>query len=452
MRHQGRSISEIAHQYISPLSYKLFLLFVWLALVYILIVFADLTSASFVEDGATATASFLYIFFAVLFGLAVYKFHLNIFYGSLIFVPLVFIGIYLGVEFPFKDAPEIFGSPNKFFNVVLMIYVFFASTLPVWLLLQPRDYLSSYLLYFSVLAGVAGIALGGFGISYPAFTAYQSDYLGPLFPLVFVTIACGAVSGFHALVGSGTTSKQINRESDAVKIGYGGMLIEGIVAVIALMTVMILSPSKELASKAPLTVYAEGISKFLAVFHLPLEYGKTFGLMALSAFILTTLDTATRLGRYVFQEFFNKMDAKHRWAAAAATLVFPVIGLFSTLRDPLSGKVLPAWKVIWPLFGTTNQLLAGLVLLVISVYLLKNRKNMNYTLIPCIFMVAMSLWSLIELILKYQCSMIGLIAVRHYRCGFYDHYEESFSKKFCQRLKKAEDFWLQKPASEASAG
>ncbi len=411
MRHKGRSISEIAHQYISPLSYKLFLLFVWLAIVYILIVFADLTSVSFVDDGATATASFFYIFLAVLFGLGVYRFHLSIFYGSLIFVPLVFFGIYLGIEFPFQNAPEIFGSAKNFFNTVLMIYVFFASTLPVWLLLQPRDYLSSYLLYFSILAGVAGITLGGFGISYPAFTAYQSDYLGPLFPLVFVTIACGAVSGFHALVGSGTTSKQINRESDAVKIGYGGMLIEGIVAVIALMTVMILSPSKELASKAPLTVYAEGISRFLAVFHLPLEYGKTFGLMALAAFILTTLDTATRLGRYVFQEFFNRVESKYRWIAAAATLVFPAIGLFSTLKDPLSGKVLPAWKVIWPLFGTTNQLLAGLVLLIISVYLLKSRKNMNYTLIPSIFMIAMSLWALVELILKYQFSMVGLIAM-----------------------------------------
>lgn len=411
IRHQGRSISEIAHRYISPLSYKLFLLFVWLALVYILIVFADLTSASFVEDGATATSSFLYVFLAILFGLAVYKLRLKIFYGSLIFVPLVFLGIYLGVKFPFQNVPELFGSTNRFFNVVLILYVFFASTLPVWLLLQPRDYLSSYLLYSSVLAGMAGITLGGFAVSYPAFTSYQSDYLGPMFPLVFVTIACGAVSGFHALVASGTTSKQINKESDAVKIGYGGMLVEGVVAMIALMTVMILTPSPGISSQAPLDIYAEGIAKFLAIFHLPLQFGKTFGLMALSAFILTTLDTATRLGRYVFQEFFNLMDSRHRWMATAVTLIFPMIGLFSTLKDPISGKVLPAWKVIWPLFGTTNQLLAGLVLLVISVYLLKNRKNTLYTLIPCVFMIVMSLWSLTELILKYQFSMIGLIAI-----------------------------------------
>ncbi|MBU9888361.1 MAG: carbon starvation protein A [Candidatus Omnitrophica bacterium] len=411
VRHQGRSLSEIARRYISPLSYKLFLLFIWLALVYILIVFADLTSASFVEDGATATASFFYILLAVLFGLAINRFGLNIFRSSLIFVPLIFAGIYIGIVFPVKNVPLILGSANGFFNFVLLVYVFFASTLPVWFLLQPRDYLSSYLLYFSVLAGVAGILLGEFKIAYPAFTSYQSDYLGPLFPLVFVTIACGAVSGFHALVGSGTTSKQINRESDAVKIGYGGMLVEGIVAVIALMTVMILAPSGELGSKAPLAVYAEGIARFLAVFHLPVAFGKTFGLMALSAFILTTLDTATRLGRYVFQEFFGWTDSRHRWKATAVTLIFPAIGLYSTLQDPLSGKVLPAWKVIWPLFGTTNQLLAGLVLLVISVYLLKSRKKISYTLIPCVFMVVMSVWSLAELILKYGGTMIGGIAI-----------------------------------------
>ena len=411
IRHQGRSISEIANRYISPLSYRLFLLFVWLALVYILIVFTDLTSSSFVEDGATATSSFIYIILAVLFGISIYRFKFKILYGSLIFVPFVFLGIYAGIEFPITNVPELMGSPSKFFNVLLIIYVFFASTLPVWLLLQPRDYLSSYLLYSSVLAGVIGIIFGGFEISYPVFTSYQSDYLGPLFPLVFVTIACGAVSGFHALVGSGTTSKQLDRESDAITIGYGGMLVEGIVAVIALSTVMILIPSKELSTKAPLTVYAEGIAKFVSLLGIPENYGKTFGLLALSSFILTTLDTATRLGRYIFQEFFNITESSYRWVATIATLLLPVIGLFSTMRDPITNKILPAWKVIWPLFGTTNQLLAGLVLLVISVYLLKNNKSILYTIIPSGFMIAMSIWSLIELILKYKLSMVGIIAI-----------------------------------------
>lgn len=411
IRHQGRSISEIANKYISPLSYKLFLLFIWLALVYILIVFADLTSNSFVEDGATATASFLYILIAVLFGISIYKFRLKILYGSFIFVPLIFIGIYLGIKFPLSNVPEFFSSQGRFFNVILLIYVFLASTLPVWLLLQPRDYLSSYLLYSSVIAGVIGIIFGGFEINYPIFTSYQSDYLGPLFPLVFVTIACGAVSGFHALVGSGTTSKQIDKESDAITIGYGGMLVEGIVAVIALSTVMILLPSKELSSKAPLTVYAEGIAKFLNIIGIPANIGKTFGLLALSSFILTTLDTATRLGRYIFQEFFNLTQSNYRWIATTATLILPTIGLFSTLKDPISGKILPAWKVIWPLFGTTNQLLAGLVLIVITVYLLKNNKSIWFTFIPSLFMIVMSIWSLIELILKYRLSMVGIIAI-----------------------------------------
>ncbi len=411
IRHQGRSISEIANKYISRFSYKLFLLFTWLALVYILIVFTDLTSSSFAQDGATATASFLYIFLAILFGISIYKLNLKILPGSLIFVPLVFFGIYLGTIFPLQGIPEFMGSQARTFNIILLIYVFFASTLPVWLLLQPRDYLSSYLLYSSIFAGIIGITLGGFGVNYPIFTSYQSDYLGPLFPLVFVTIACGAVSGFHALVGSGTTSKQIDKESDALKIGYGGMLVEGIVAVIALSTVMILLPSKELSGKDPLTIYADGISRFLSIIGLPQHIGRTFGLLALSSFILTTLDTATRLGRYMFQEFFNLTKPSQRWIATIATLVLPTIGLFATLRDPTTQKILPAWKVIWPLFGTTNQLLAGLVLLIITVYLMKNNKNIWYSLVPSIFMVLMSLWSLLELIAKYRISMVGIIAV-----------------------------------------
>ncbi len=411
IRHQGRSISEIANKYISKLSYKLFLLFIWLALVYILIVFADLTSGSFVEDGATATASFFYILVAVVFGVSIYKFRLKTLYGTMIFVPLIFLGIFIGIEFPLKNVPEFLGSQARFFNVILLVYVFLASTLPVWILLQPRDYLSSYLLYSSVAAGIIGIILGNFEVSYPIFTSYRSDYLGPLFPLVFVTIACGAVSGFHALVGSGTTSKQIDRESDALKIGYGGMLVEGIVAVIALSTVMILLPSKELSQKAPLTIYAEGIAKFLAVTGLPQNIGRTFGLLALSSFILTTLDTATRLGRYIFQEFTGYNKPSQRWVATIITLILPAIGLFSKMEDPISHKILPAWKVIWPLFGTTNQLLAGLVLLVLTVYLLKNGRTIWYTFIPCVFMVLMSLWSLTELILKYRFSVVGTIAI-----------------------------------------
>lgn len=411
IRHQGRSISEIANRYISKLSYKLFLLFIWLALVYILIVFADLTSNSFVEDGATATASLIYIIIAIIFGISIYKFGLKTLYGSIIFVPLIFLGIFIGIELPLVNIPEFLGSKIRFFNLILLVYVFFASTLPVWLLLQPRDYLSSYLLYSSVLAGIIGITFGGFSVSYPIFTSYRSDYLGPLFPLVFVTIACGAVSGFHALVGSGTTSKQLDKESDAIKIGYGGMLVEGIVAVIALSTVMILLPSKELSQKAPLTIYAEGIARFLSIIGLPQNIGKTFGLLALSSFILTTLDTATRLGRYIFQEFTGLTKPSHRWVATIATLLLPTVGLFSKMKDPITHKVLPAWKVIWPLFGTTNQLLAGLVLLVITVYLLKCNKTIWYTFIPCIFMVIMSLWSLTELILKYKLSIVGLIAI-----------------------------------------
>ncbi|MFA6317323.1 MAG: carbon starvation protein A [Elusimicrobiota bacterium] len=408
LRHEGRSIAEVANHYISPLSHRLFLLFIWLTLVYVLVVFANLTSTTFVESGAVATSSVLYILLAVLFGVCLYRLNVGLVPASLVFVPLVFAAIWAGIEFPLT-APALFGSQENTWTVVLLAYVFLASTLPVWLLLQPRDYLSSFLLYSSVLAGVAGILFGGFDIRYPAFTGFHSDYLGPLLPVIFITIACGAVSGFHALVGSGTTSKQLSRQSDAVVVGYGGMMTEGLVAVIALATVMVLAAGSPETKGQPMAVYADGLSRFCGVLGVSPEVGRTFGLLALSSFILTTLDTATRLGRYIFQEFTGLSHPRHRWTATLATLAMPAFFLFVTLQGP-NGQPMPAWKAVWPLFGTTNQLLAALVLLVLTVWLMRLGKNYLWTLLPMAFMMTMTVWSLIQLILAYKLTLIGLIA------------------------------------------
>jgi carbon starvation protein len=330
--------------------------------------------------------------------------------ASLVFVPLVFVGIWVGVKLPVHNVPALFGSPENTWNIVLIAYVFLASTLPVWVLLQPRDYLSSFLLYSSVGVGVIGLLSGKFGVHYPAFTGFHSDYLGPLLPVVFITIACGAVSGFHALVASGTTSKQLGRQSDAVVVGYGGMLVEGVVAVIALGTVMILAPGGAEARLQPMAVYAEGLARFAGLLGIPPAVGHTFGLLALSSFILTTLDTATRLGRYIFQEFTGLTHPRHRWTATLATLVLPTVFLFISLKGP-NGRPMPAWKAIWPLFGTTNQLLAALVLLVLTVWLIRMGRNFWWTLLPMAFMLVMTTWSLVQLILIYRLSLIGGIAI-----------------------------------------
>ena len=411
IRHKARSIAEIAKQYMSPLAYKLFLVFIWLSLVYVLAVFTDLTASSFVEDGGVATSSILFIVLAVLFGAFVYRLKVSVLRSSLIFVPLVFVAVWVGQLLPISPQDISIGGIDlkKMWSLGLIIYCFAASTLPVWILLQPRDYLSSFLLYASVLGGFFGILLGGFKIQYPAFEGWIAPQVGFLFPILFITVACGACSGFHALVASGTSSKQLNKESDAKPIGYGAMLIEGIVAVVSLATVAILTKSDILATKAPLTIYSAGMSKFLGVFGIPAKLGASFGLLALSTFILTTLDTATRLGRYIFEEFFDLKDTRWRYASTLATLILPGILAMVTLKDA-SGNPIPAWRAIWPVFGATNQLLAGLVLLVVAVWLKNIGKKRHFVIIPMLFMNVMTIWALVLLLVQYKFSAIGIIA------------------------------------------
>ncbi len=410
IRHNARSIADIAKEYLSARARKLFLLFVWLALIYIIIVFVDLTAETFTKDGGVATSSLIYIILAFLFGLSIYRWKFSILKSSLIFVPLVFIAIVVGQELPITISPFLILEPQKTWSILLLIYCAIASILPVWVLLQPRDYLSSYLLYASVAVGVGGLLVGNIKISYPSFITFNSPLLGYLFPILFITVACGAISGFHSLVASGTTSKQLNKEKDALLIGYGGMLIEGIVAVIALSAVIMIAKDSTIAKSQPLFIFSNAMGKFFSSIHLKEEYGIKFGLLALSAFILTTLDTATRIGRYVFQEFFNISGARARIAATLATIALPFVFIFVDFKDA-TGNVVPAWKIIWPLFGSTNQLLGALALLIIYVWLRIKKIPSFFLLIPMIFMLAITLSSLFLLILKFQYQLIGIIAV-----------------------------------------
>ncbi|MFA5043850.1 MAG: carbon starvation protein A [Kiritimatiellia bacterium] len=413
IRRGGRSIAQIARETMSPLAFRLMLLFIWLTLVYILTVFTDLTAATFVEDGGVATSSLLFIALAIGFGLVVYRLKIRVLYASLIFVPLVFLSVWVGRELPVLPAwlNDILGcDPKKAWCLVLIVYCFVASTAPVWILLQPRDYLSSYLLYFSVLGGFIGILCGGFAVQYPAFKAWHDPQLGMLFPILFITIACGACSGFHSLVASGTTAKQLNKETDARKIGYGAMLVEGLVGVMGLIVVAMLPPASPLARQAPLTIYGNGMANFLGVFGVPAKIGFSFGLLALSAFILTTLDTATRLGRYIFEEFFGLKGRYVRYLATLLTLALPTLFVLVTFKDA-AGNPISAWKAIWPVFGATNQMLAGLALLVILVWLKKIGKPIKFILWPMIFMLGMTVWALVMLIDQYRLSLIGIIAM-----------------------------------------
>jgi len=408
VRNRGRSIAEIANTYMSRRAYRLMLVFIWLTLVYVLTVFADLTAVAFKADGGVATSSILFIVLAVGFGVSLYRLKIPLAWATGIFVSLIFFCVWLGQRMPLDNIPVLFGDSVKTWNMVLIIYCFIASVTPVWILLQPRDYLSSFLLYGSILGGFLGILFGGYALKYPAFTGWASSDIGSMFPLLFVTVACGAISGFHSIVASGTSSKQIKKETHVLPIGYGAMLVEGLVAVIALTTIMMIGKDDPLTKGAPLAIYGAGMAKFLSIFGIPEKYGSSFGILALSTFILTTLDTATRLGRYIFQEFFSMEGKNARYIATAATLCLPAIFVLINLRDA-NGNIIPAWKIIWPVFGATNQLLAGLALMVVGVWLKKKGKPIWFVVLPMIFMLAMTLWALFIIILQYKFSLLGFI-------------------------------------------
>ena len=415
IRHKAHSVAELAKDYMTPLSFRLFLAFIWLTMVYIIVVFLDLTAVSFIDvrdasgvetaqGTGVAVASGIFILLAILLGVVNNRTNVPVWASTLIFVPalLVAIGLSSQIHSDGSYIPAFFAEPKHMWISLLLVYCLVASVTPVWILLQPRDYLSSFLLYITVLGGTLGIVVGtlngGVTVSWPALVNPENAaftdiaHLGPLFPILFITVACGACSGFHSIVSSGTTAKQLKCESDAKRIGYGGMLVEGVVALIALGTVMGLSFNLEALRSDPVALFSAGIGQFFNAFGVPVQYGTMLGLLALSTFLLTTLDTCTRLARYVLQEFFgwDNADARIRWMATALTLVLPAIMVFMTYTTP-TGQHIPVWRAVWPVFGATNQLLAGLALLAVTVWLKRTGRTWLFAALPMVFMVVMTM-------------------------------------------------------------
>jgi carbon starvation protein len=420
IRHRARSVGQLCRTLVSPFSYRMFLVFIWLAMIYIEIVFLDLTAATFapvnpaagpldaaattqmVQGGTVATASSLYILLALLFGFAIYRLRVKVLHGSLVFVPLVFLALWLGDRFPLSAdlVPSVLGSPKNFWLLLLLGYCFVASVLPVWILLQPRDYLSSFLLYACLIGGIVGVvatgAGGGAEIRWPAFRGFTDANLGFLFPALFVTIACGAVSGFHSIVASGTTAKQLRSERSARPIAYGGMLVEGVLGLLALSAVMILAVKP---TGNPVRIFGEGLGRFLSTLGLPHGLSVAFVLLAVSTFLLTTLDTCTRLGRFIFEELFGLRGSAGRLLGTAITLLGPAFMVFRQIPGP-GGAPLPAWQAIWPAFGATNQLLAALALLVVYAWMRSLGKRAWFVFVPMAFMCVTTLTALVQLVVK----------------------------------------------------
>jgi len=412
VRDEGRSIGHVIEKQIGYSGRQVFLLFAWAALVLVVAIFVIAVTKTFVATPAVATASLLFIAMAPVFGFLVYRKGMSLVVGSVIFVPLLFASVWLGSCFPL-DLTKAFGmSPGAaktVWMIVLFIYVFVASTIPVWLLLQPRDYLNSYLLFAMILLGLVGILVAAPAFKAPAFAGWVAENpkggAGPLFPLLFVTVACGACSGFHALVSSGTTAKQLDSERHILPIGYGGMLLEGVLGLMALISVAVLSKAEYaqmLAAEGPVKLFAKGLAGFAATAGAPYATGVTFIAMAISAFMLTTLDTATRLTRFTWQELFlpRSDEAAAPPGAMRSFCANPFVATLIAVAVSGYLALSGGGMQIWPVFGASNQLLAALTLLVVTLFLIRRKAKFVIALAPMLFMMVITVWALAALFRK----------------------------------------------------
>lgn len=400
VRHGARSIADITREHLGPRAGIAMMAFIWLALVYVIVAFADITASSFVTGteemaaiaktfhpgGAVAAASIFYLLLAVIMGLVQKFLNPPLWLVTVIFVPATFFAVWLGTQ-----VSSAFVMDAKWWALLILAYCCVASMVPMWSLLQPRGYLGGYVLYFALALGIIGVFFGGYTIKQPAFKTFNAGGMtGMLFPFLFVTIACGACSGFHGLVCSGTTSKQIDRETHMRAVGYGGMLAEAFVALIAMVTVMIVA-QKDLVGLKPGTIYGNGIGDFLTILigEKHRNYAITFGAMAFSTFVFDTVDVSTRLGRYIVQELFRWQSRFGAWVGTLMTVALPV---YFVAFAPAG-----SWVKFWTLFGASNQLLAALSLLAITVWLHQRRQTTAFTLLPMLFVLVTTLYALVKL-------------------------------------------------------
>lgn len=413
VRNGGKSIADTMRGLVGEGAGKLFMLFVILALVYVIIVFLDLTANTFAKQPAVATASGWFILVAVIFGFLMRSKAFSLGKLALIFFPLTFAGLAVGHYFPMIEMGK------DFWVYATLAYCFVAAVLPVGLLLQPRDFLSAGFLYAILGFGLVGMLIADETIQLPAFTGWESDKLGMLMPFLFITVACGACSGFHSIVSSGTTSKQIQKESDVRRISYGGMLVEGVLAVFAMGCVAVLTVGEREAGGTPVGIFAAGAAKFFNSLGVPTSLGAEFAMLAISTFLLTTLDTCTRLTRFLIEELFNWQNEASRYLGTLLALLLPALLIFQQFPG-VDGSLQPAWKAIWPLFGATNQLLAALALLTFVVFLKASKVSYGFALFPAIVMIVMPMTALVIMVQKFGvATLMGGTASAMIILGFF---------------------------------
>ncbi|WP_017728171.1 carbon starvation CstA family protein [Halalkalibacterium ligniniphilum] len=386
IRHKAQSIGTVIKEYMGGRGQVLFLSFSIATLILVVGVFIILVANTFVAVPEAATASMLFIAVAIVFGIIVNQLRMNLLTASILGIIAMIISIWIGLLFPIHLSALTW-------SIILVVYAYIASVLPVWLLLQPRDYLNSFLLYGMIVGAALGIIIASPTIQLPAFTGFHNETLGFLFPILFITVACGAISGFHSLVSSGTTAKQLDNEKNGKFIAYGGMLIEAFLAIIAIGSVAYLTQAQFAARIAeydgPIGAFSAGIGYFMSFWGIPEATAVTFTALAASAFLMTTLDSATRLMRYAVQEISEDRAPKAFQNSHVAT----VTGLIGAGALAFTGT----WETVWPLFGSANQMLGALALLAVSVWLTKIGARRFYVVIPMIFMFIVTVSALIVL-------------------------------------------------------
>ena len=404
VKNEGKSMGLLIEQYIGKTGKKLFLLFCWLFTLIVTAAFADMVAGTFnayetvdgvtslsaaaTVNGAAGSISLLFIAFAVVFGLIQKKAQFHGWKQTMLGLVCTVAAFVIGM-----NCPLVTTKANWYYMV--FAYIFLAAVLPMWLLMEPRDLMTTFMFAGMIIGAVVGLLVAHPAMNLAPYTGFHNEKSGDLFPILFVTVACGAVSGFHSLVSSGTSSKAITNEKDMPKVGFGAMLLESLLAVLALCVAgAAASADGTPAAGTPFAIFSSGVAGFLEMFGIPVYAAQCFMTMCVSALALTSLDSVARIGRMSFQELFSVDDMEHAegWRKLLCNKYF------ATVITLVCGYILTqiGYSNIWPLFGSANQLLSALVLITLCVFLRVTGRENRTLLVPLVVMLCVTFTALVE--------------------------------------------------------
>ena len=405
VKNKGKSMGMLIEKYIGKTGRKLFLIFSWIFCCIVVAAFADMVAGTFnaytvtdagvtelaaaaTTNGAAGMISIMFMVFAVVLGLIQKKFNLTGWKEAVVGIACIVASFAIGM-----NCPLIFGKAA--WSYITFVYIFFAAVLPMWLLKQPRDYMTTFMFICMIAGAVIGLVVAHPTMNLPVFTGFTNEKLGTMFPILFVTVACGAVSGFHSLVSSGTSSKTIENEKDMPKVGYGAMVLESLLAVLALCVAGAAAAADGTpAAGTPFQVFSSGVAGFFEMFGVPVYVATAFMTMCVSALALTSLDAVARIGRMSFQELFSVDDMEHAegWRKLFCNVYF------STVLTLAFGFLLTkiGYANIWPLFGSANQLLSALVLITLCVFLKVTGRSNKMIFPPLVIMLCVTFTALVQ--------------------------------------------------------